>query len=677
MLRDYVETTLDAEAIGDLLTMAGFELEGIETVEDEPVLDIKVVSNRGDGLSVFGLAREILAKDAGAKPTELYQQAIKRFPMPDDNTPLPAHPSGSRVQIDTPNCTRYAARQFIGVQNLPSPEWLQARLRKAGQRPLGILVDLTNYVMLELGQPLHAFDQKTLRDKRIVVRQAKPGETITTLNGVDHNLTTDHMMICDAEGVVAVAGVMGGAETEVSDATTEVLLESAHFVNTSVRKTRRQLGLSTEASYRFERSVDPNGVVAALNRYAMLLTEAVGKDCLVPGVDDLYPAPPTAKTLYLRMSRCNRLLGMEVATEDAAGYLERLGFEVIRQGDAMEVTVPSWRDDIAREDDLIEEVGRVHGYERIPEALPAGSTPQGGVFGDYALVDGFREAAIRSGFVQILSHSLRDLHPLDEGTAERIGPRNPHSSDMAWLRDSLLPCLADAAQRNGNRNLHLVEVGRVFAKRDGKVSEHNSLALWSTGQLQPAHWQKSDSPNADFYSLKGVILNIFGDSVEFSTPSSEAKRFHPGRSAEVRVAGQSVGMLGQLHPAVCAQLDLTETVVAAEIDLDAVLRLRQSKEFHIKPVSRNPAVRRDIAILISQNRPYAEIEDAIAQACGEILERQWLFDVYAGKGIPEGSHSLAIALQLRKFGENFTDEEANQVRDQAVQALVALGGTPR
>jgi phenylalanyl-tRNA synthetase beta chain len=263
MLRDFVETSLDAHAIGDLLTMAGFELEGIEEVEGDFVLDIKVVSNRGDGLSVFGLAREVLAKDEGATPTALYSNAVARFPMEDERASDITERTA--VAVETPDCTRYACRMFEGTTTQESPEWLQRRIRQTGMRPLGLVVDLSNYVMVELGQPLHAFDFDTLAGGRIVVRKAREGEALTTLNGVEHKLRADQLMICAGERPVGAAGIMGGGETEVTDSTKTMLLESAHFVNTSVRRTRKQMGLSTEASYRFERSVDPEGVVAALN----------------------------------------------------------------------------------------------------------------------------------------------------------------------------------------------------------------------------------------------------------------------------------------------------------------------------------------------------------------------------------------------------------------------------
>jgi phenylalanyl-tRNA synthetase beta chain len=318
MLRDFVETSLDAHQIGDLLTMAGFELEGIEEVGDEFVLDIKVMSNRGDGLSVFGLSREVLAKDLNSKPTALYREAANRF----ENTPCPptfALPKDA-ASIESQECRRFAVRGFEGViANAQSPAGMQKRLDACGMRPISLLVDLTNYVMLELGQPLHAFDRAKLTESRLVVRQAKPGEKLTTLNGDEHELD-GQMMICDGAKPVGVPGVMGGLETEVTDVTSSLLLESANFVNKVVRKTRKQLGLSTEASYRFERSVDPDGVTAAMRRFTQLLTQ-VQPNIQISEILDLYPQPLSPDKVTLRVERASMLLGMEITPDQAENYL--------------------------------------------------------------------------------------------------------------------------------------------------------------------------------------------------------------------------------------------------------------------------------------------------------------------------------------------------------------------
>ncbi len=676
MLRDFVETRLDANEIGDLLTMAGFELEGIEEVEGESVLDIKVVSNRGDGLSVFGLSREVLAKDQNSKPTELYNRAVAGFTIGDEtDTEISKK---TNVTIESEACTRYACRLFENTKNESSPAWLQKRLRQAGLRPLGILVDLSNYVMLELGQPLHAFDQDTLAERRIVVRGATPGEKLTTLNGIAHELQPHHLMICDAKSAVAVAGVMGGAETEVSDSTKNVLLESAHFVSNSVRKTRKELGLSTDASYRFERSVDPNGVVRGLNRFANLLQEATGQNGVVPGVLDVFSTHPATGKVNVRVSKAFKLLGMNVTAVEVKSYLEGLGFSVSGSGEPFEVELPSWRPDIVREEDLIEEIGRVHGYEKIPILPPSGSTPVGGLHGLEKVREEIKVCLLRHGLVQTISHSLRDVHPLDSPNWEAIGPNNPGSPEMAFLRTSLWPSLSDAALRNGARDGHLFEIGRVHGSVYGKVVEGQRIAVLSTGKLSYPHWTNDDQSEADFYSMKGIvefICTILGGKHEFDTSELDS-RLHPTKQASIIMNGQSIGVFGQIHPTLAEEIGLPHATFLAAIDLEAGFSAVQ-RDLKLRPISRNPAVRRDIAILIATRIPYAEIEKSVQKAAGEVLEKCWLSDVYTGRGIDLGFHSLTIALQLRKLGENFTDEEANSVRDSVVAALVTLGGKQR
>lgn len=664
MLRDFVETSLNAEQIGDLLTMAGFELEGIDEVDGDHVLDIKVMSNRGDGLSVFGLAREVLAKDGDARPTELYRQAQARFPQADSGVAL-----SGRVSIETEDCTRFACRLFENLPAGTTPDWIQKRLTQAGMRPISLMVDLTNYVMLELGQPLHAYDLAKLAGHKIVVRKARAGEKLTTLNGSEHELREDQMMICDAERPIGAAGVMGGLDTEVTEGTKTVLLEAAHFVNTSVRRTRKQMGLNTEASYRFERSVDPEGVVAALNRVKVLLEDALGGAYSIDGVEDHFPVRPAVKRLDVRMSRVTRLLGMEVSSAEAHRYLEALGFEVQGSEEPFHVTAPTWRPDIVREDDVVEEIGRVHGFDRIPATLPVGATTQGGQSPTERALDQVRNRLMQAGFTQCMSHSLRDEHPLDRD-AGRIGPRVPASPEHSVLRNSVLPSLADAARRNGGRDVHLFELGRVFWQ-DGGYRERRDLAILSQGQLFPPNRAKEPVPSADFYSLKGVLLSL-GGHLEFRTPPEPDPRFHPTRQALVLGAGT----IGEIHPDIAEDLGLPIGTVMAELDAEALAEKLQG-EIHYKPISRNPSVRRDIAFVVEKSMPYSQLENAIRLACGDELEKHWLFDVYEGAGIPDGKHSLGVALQLRKFGENFTDEEANLVRERAVAALEALGATMR
>lgn len=675
MLLDFVRTELNADEIGDLLTMAGFELEGIESVEGDDVLDIKVVSNRGDGLSVFGLSREVLAKDPNATPTDLYRAAASRFSS--DRLEGDFEVGAEIGQIEHEGCNRLGCRIYRDVPGAAvAPEWIQLRLRQAGMRPLSLLVDLTNYVMLEMGQPLHAYDQSKLAGAGLVVKASRPGEKITTLNGLEHELS-GQMMICDHERPVGVPGVMGGLDTEVTETTQDILLEAAHFTNIVVRKTRKQLGLNTEASYRFERSVDPDGVVAAIQRFTQLLQESI-PTARVSNVVDHYPRPFHRDAVRLRPDRASRLLGMEISLDQANDYLSRLGMSVSQDGSELKVTPPSWRPDIVREEDLVEELGRVHGYERIPERPPFGNSSRGGSHGFYARMDRLRDAALRSGFREIVSHALRDFHPLDLGSESRIGPRVPASPDTSILRDSLLPSLADAAVRNGGRDLHLFEMGRVFRRGETGYDERTQIALLSTGALVSFDRKGATSPSADFFSAKGVVQQILaavGAEVTID-PNFADPRFHPSRQGRLVVEGQSIGALGQIHPDIAASLKLSESTFLATIDVDVVLQVAQG-EPKPKPLSRNPVVRRDITVAIDLAVPFAQIAERANEAGGEVIEKLWLVDLYVGPGVPEGQHALTLGLQMRKMGENFTDEEANQVRDSIVAALEPLGATMR
>jgi len=680
MLRDFVDTNLNAEQIGDLLTMAGFELEGIEEVDGDAVLDIKVVSNRGDGLSVFGLTREVLAKDLDAKPTALYNRATSRFADSKLTEHFQLEPNAATVEAE--ECKRFAVRGVDSdrpLGNLTSPDWMQKRLSQAGMRPISLLVDLTNYVMLELGQPLHAFDRDMLAEGRIVVRHAQPGEKLTTLNGEEHELS-GQMMICDAAKPIGVPGVMGGLDTEVNDNTTRLLLESANFLNLNVRKTRKQLGLSTEASYRFERSVDPEGVVAATRRFTELLVESV-PDVRISNILDLYPRPPVLLPVKVRVQKASRLLGMEITLAQAEQYLSRLGMSVTVSGEIeLTVTPPSWRPDIVREEDLVEELGRVHGFDLIPERLPEGSTTLGGSKGTYRQTDLVRESLVRSGFVQIMSHSLRDFSALD-AAGERVAPRNPASPEHCVLRNSLLSCLGEAARRNGSRDLHLFEVGKVFSRTGAGTSEVLHAAALSVGALWPINRKGDSVPSADFFSLKTALSEVFvtlalGHSLELVVPSTVDERFHPTRQASIVLGGEVVGIIGQIHPEVADKEDLLAETVLFEINLELVFAAGQPR-IDQKSISRNPAVRRDLAVVIEKTLPFSVLESAIRKGAGDVLEKHWLFDVYEGTGIEPGKHSLGIGLQFRKHGANFTDEEANQVRDAIVAELVSVGATLR
>lgn len=674
LLQTLVDTPRSAPEIADMLTMTGFELEELTESENEPVFDINIMANRGDAASVFGLMREYLAKDPAAKPTEHFSALASAWGKRVEG-------AAKRISIETSMCTRFGYVVIPNVQNGASPEWLQKWLRQMGQRPISLLVDLTNFVMLEMGHPLHAYDLDKLVGGRIIVREAKPGETLTTLNGDLHELQAGQMMICDESGPIGVAGVMGGLETEVSEITKTILLEAAHFVNTSVRKTRKHLGLHTEASYRFERSVDPEGLWVAIDRFVQLYEEITATSNSVTESGDLYPAPTFHRMATVRPARAAAVLGLECSTDEAKDCLVRLGFKVTQMSDSFEVEIPTWRPDIELEEDLIEEIGRVFGYEKIGELLPQGTTSRGGSFGLPKLVDRSCEVCLRVGLHQMISHSLRGPHLLDFRDNERIGPRNPHSPETALLRNSLLPGLCEAALKNGGRDLKIFEIGQVFVKGDVEIDESPELAILLTGKLEQPRLQTEKPPLADFWAMKGIVAELMshlGMAVDYLPPLNADPRLHPTRQAGIvtRDARIHLGIFGEINPDVAESVGLSPQTVLAEIDLLAVY-MEEPEAIRLRSFSRNPAIRRDIAFVIDKETRYAEIERALTDACGDLLEKQWLFDDYEGKGIEPGQHSLAVALQIRGQGVNLTDEQANQVRDSAVKALESLGAKLR
>ncbi len=680
MLCDFIQTSLTPQQIGELLTMAGFELEHLEQVQDEPVLTIKVMSNRGDALSAFGLAREILAKDPHSSPTKLYLEACKDF-----FSEKPQNLDHPKVTIETSDCTRYACQIFEDFFTIDSPDWLKKRLELTGIRSLGLIVDLTNYVMIETGQPLHAFDLDTLKGEQIIVRKAKQGEILQALNEVTYELQPGQMMICDAEKPIAAAGIIGGKETEFNLNTKRILLEAAHFEPHSIRKTRKQLGVSTESSYRFERWVDPEGVIRGLNRFKQLYIQITGnqKSCR-SGIFDIWSHQTPSNSVNVRISRAQKVLGMSVPAETSKNILNKLGFKITGEGEPFTALVPSWRPDVQREEDLIEEIGRVYGYENIPELTPVSTNLQGGVFGKHQKTDHIRALMIRSGFVQVITHSLRNKHPLDDPEHTLIQLRNPYSPETAFLRNSLLPCLSDVSKLNGSKNLHFFEIGKIFSHHKDQYQESLKLGIWSTGHLFDFHWSlsaQSKIPETHFFTLKGSIEKFskaLGIAIGFKESFKKDQRFHPTRQAEIYLEDQKIsfGMMGQIHPAKAEALEIPPETYFAEISLE-VLFLQPENLAKPRPLSRNPAIRRDLAIVAPQNVSYQQIEAIICTTADPILEKLWLFDLYTGLGIPEGFKSLGLALLLRQKGINLTDEEANQVRDQIVLALAELGATLR
>jgi phenylalanyl-tRNA synthetase beta chain len=676
-LRDYASFDQEVPELAERLTMAGLEVEEIREAEGDLVLNAYVTPNRGDLLSLVGVAREIAAITGGAWRGPEYQLRAEGPPQ-----------TGLSVQIEAPDlCQRYAARVIRGVRVGESPDWLQSRLRAAGLRPINNVVDATNYVMLELGQPLHAFDLATLHEGRIVVRTARPGETITTIDGTEVALAPDMLVIADADRPVAIAGVMGGAETEVTAETRDLLLESAHFSPASVRRTAKRIPLATAASYRFERSVDPDGVVAAADRAAQLIAELAGgriSETLV----DAYPRRIEPVVIEFRPERCHELLGLVLPDEEISTYLERLGLSVDRANrERWRVTVPPRRADLTLEADLIEEVGRLYGFQALPEALPSGVSGVGAVSPIGRLTERLREQLIANGLNEAVTNTLTNSSWLERcrlvqspvwpaGPAQVVTLRNPLSEEWAVLRPSLLPGLLHSALynwRRGQVDLFLFEVGWAHSLPPGTAAPVDRLLV--AGLMSGSRWTGTWNPPkeataTDFYTAKGVVEAIARDLglPPLAWSRSEHPVLHPGRAAAVHAAETALGAVGQIHPAIAADLELPGPTYLFELDAQVLLDLG-TDEKRYQPPSRFPSLKRDQRVIVSRETPAETVRAVIAREAGELARAVHLFDVYAGAPVPEGRVSLAFSLDLGAEARTLTDVEIEQLLARLREAL--------
>ncbi len=681
-LREFVPLPEEPETLSDRLAMLGFGHEPVQWVGEEAVLDLEVASNRPDLLSVLGVAREIAA--AWGREITLPRSTLRRT----------AAPATSVVDVtveDVQGCPRYTAHVITGVRVGASPPWMVRRLEAAGIRSINSVVDVTNYVMLEQGQPLHAFDLDRLAGPRIVVRRARPGERLVTLDGVDRPLDPQMLVIADAVRPVAIAGVMGGADTEIGAATTRVLLEAAVFHPAQVRRTARRLGLRTESSARFERGLDARVVLQAARRAAGLIAELAGGRVLA-GAVDVYPHPAVPTTITLRLPRIARVLGVEVPQAEVLAILRRLGCRVVRRTQHLVVTVPVGRVDLEREEDLIEEVARHYGYDRIPEAMPVEVVQAGSVAPPLQAEALVRDLLVRAGFVEAMTLSL-----VSPAVYERLGfgagdpgrglvpLQNPLLADHTHLRAMLLPGLLEALRVNLSRrveDVHLFEIGRVFRRRggaeDGRVEERRALAVVMRGRLARGWNLPPAAVEATFFHLKGLLEELCAAlRLSLRAEPAAAPWLHPGRGARLLAEGVEAGLFGELHPAVAERFGLGGRIYAAEVDLEELVR-RAAPRPRFDPLPRHPSVDRDLAVFVPAEVPQAEVLRVIRTAGGTLLESAELFDVYTGPQAPPGQRSLAYTLRFRAADRTLTAAEADEALSRIHAALRGqLGATPR
>ena len=618
---------------------------------DDHVVEFEITPNRPDCLSVIGLAREAAA--TFDKPLRLHEPVVKGG-ADGVLTDL--------LDVETPDadlCSRYTARMVRNVKIAPSPKWMRERLRSMGVRPINNIVDITNYVMLEYGQPMHAFDYRYVKGGKIIVRRAADGEELTTLDGNVRKLTGNMLVIADETRAVGLAGVMGGENSEIVADTADVVFESACFDGTCIRKTALALGMRTEASAKFEKGLDPLNTLPAVNR-ACELVELLGAGEVVDGIIDVLNFVPQPRVLKLEPEKINGLLGTDVAKDEMVRILRKLDFTV--EGD--QVTVPSWRGDVEGMADLAEEVARFHGYNNIPVTLMRGQTTLGG-FGAEELLERRCGAVCRAmGYDEIITYSFisptqydKILWPADYARRESFKILNPLGEDTSIMRTTTLPSMLEILTRNynyRNQDVKLYEVGRVYLPggEDGLADERKVLTLGAYGG------------DMDFYAMKGtieaVLKDLRVDEIRFQGPTgapSDAS-YHPGRCATVWAGSSCIGIFGQIHPLAARNYGVDTEFYCAELSLDQ-LGQAQGPDPEYVPLPKFPAVERDIAVVCDKAVTVGALEDCIRKGAKGLLKDVALFDIYTGAGIPEGKKSVAFSLTLRADDRSLTSEEAD------------------
>jgi len=643
---------------------------------DDVGFDIEVTPNRPDWLSHIGVAREIGVL-VGRKPK------LPAVRLRECTTPIRKFLT---VQVEDPeNCPRFAARMIRGVRIGPSPQWLQKALRGVGLRPHNNVVDVSNYVMLESGHPMHAFDYRLLKGGTIRVRQAMPGTRFVTLDGKAHTLPEGAVMVCDAEREVAIAGIMGGANSEISDETTDVVLEAAYWSPSSIRRTAKTLGISTDASQRFERGADPNGPRYALDRAAELILECAG-GTLLKGIIDVYPKKVRPRKLRLRPARVNALLGTTLSRAKVIACLRLLDIKAvgIGQGDLL-CTVPTYRVDIQQEIDLIEEVARVHGYDRIEEKTGANIDFSHRLTSSDT-ADRVRRALVGSGFHEAITNSMvnGELARQEGSTPVRI--LNPQNAEMAFLRTSLLPGLLEALRKNLSHDistLRFFEIGHVFSLAAGEkgsfVENFNELervCILMAGLSEPPHWERQRR-SVDIFDMKGEVAGFLKKIgldkwrlISYSTSDGLTDN-----SLAVEIEGSTAGYLGRVGDRTRDLFDLKEDVFVAEFDL-ALLERHATRRY--VPLPRYPKVKRDVAFVVDRDLSAGDLEHVIREACGELLYSVELFDVYEGDAVGERKKSIAYSLEFLSRERTLTDQAIEAAMQETVRTVrERLGGELR
>lgn len=658
-LRDFIplDDKQTPDNLAKILTLAGLEVDAVENVGEDTVFEISLTPNLGHCSSVLGVARELAAGGDA-------QVTLPQISFEEDAS----EPIESNILVEIGNqesCPRYACRSIKGVSVATSPEWLKQRLECSGIRPVNNIVDVTNYVMLELGHPLHAFDYDTIEGRKIVIRQAASGEKFTTLDGKERLLEESDLMICDAKKAVAIAGVMGGADSEVKDSTTNILIEAAYFAPKSVRRTSKRLGLMTDASKRFERGIDPNIINYALDRAAMLIKQvAGGKVC--KGVQDVSSREFARKRINCRVSRINRLLGTKLSPGEIESIFIKLEFISSHDGqDTFVVDVPTYRNDLMEEIDLVEEVARIYGYDNIDKGLGrynASSLPHAPI---YLFEKEIRSRLVAEGLQEFLTCDLIGPTLLDTLQATEMPQKvwvkvlNPVSVEQSILRTSLMPGLLQVLKHNWDRNTHDIagfEVGRIHFKDGEQYREQSMASIILSGKVRPHHWDRKPA-EVDFYDLKGILENLFN---ELRIPNVTFKEnllqvFHPGRQASIYSGDLEIGSFGEVHPAVQRRLDVPQRIYFAEINLHDLYKVKSSDAM-MSPLPVFPGSERDLTLTVKEEVPVDELLKKFKERASGLLESITLLDIYRSDKLGPDIKNVTFRFFYRDWKKTISQE---------------------
>lgn len=676
-LKEFIGITISPDEVADVLTMVGLEIEGKEDIGDDVVFEVNVTPNRPDCLSILGIAREL--------------SAVFNLPLKLPKYELRENGSADGVSVEIKNsdlCSRYSGRVIKDVKVAQSPEWIKSRLAKCGIRSINNIVDITNYVLLEFGHPLHAFDLNTLADKTIKVATAGKDNKIITLDAVERVLPPDALLIWDGKRPVAVAGVMGGVETEVSNSTTDIFLESAYFNPLSIRRTSKALGLKSESSFRFERGTDIEFLINALDRAAFLMQDiANGK---VSKVIDVYPRKFEPFNVSVRYNRVNKLLGTNISHSEMVSIVRRLGLNVNGWTDTFEAQIPSYRLDLRHETDIIEEIARIYGFQRIKTTMPRTVLSASISDNKKSCVTRIKELVRRYGFNEAINFSFMNEASLDllnipsnDRRRRAVMLKNPLRKEDSLLRTNLIPSLLENFLYNfsrGIKDIRIFEMSKVFENMDRPLPlEINSIGGIYFKDNKPTLW-KDDA--GSFYIVKGMLEAVFDDFHIKNYIFSPTKEpfLHPGQSCDIYISDSNIGFLGALSPVVVEKLDLKVTkpeIIVFELDVDKLFPMI-SLALKYSPIPRFPYVERDLAIVIDEQYHAAKLVSLINSYPSEFIEDVIIFDHYKGKNIPNGKKSLALTIRYRAKDRTLTEAEVEDIHQRILKYVsVETGGALR